>query len=47
MGVASGKRAEKPTTWVLETEKQAETPELEIELEKQKQKPRAENKSNF
>ena len=27
VGVASGKRAEKPTTWVLETEKQAENPE--------------------
>lgn len=29
MGVASGKQAEKPTTWVLETEKQAENPEPE------------------
>ena len=47
MGVESGKQAEKPMSWVLETEKQAENPELEIELEKQKQKPRAENKSNF
>lgn len=29
MGVASGKRAEKPTTWVSEIENQAEDPEPE------------------
>ena len=29
VGVVSGKQAEKPTSWVLETEKQAENPELE------------------
>ena len=34
VGVASGKRAEKPTTWVLETEKQAEYPEPETKWRK-------------
>ena len=29
VGVVSGKQAEKPTRWVLETEKQAENPEPE------------------
>lgn len=32
MGVASGKRAEKPTSWVRETEKPAENPEPEIRV---------------
>ena len=34
VGVASGKRAEKPTTWVWETEKQAENPEPETKWRK-------------
>jgi hypothetical protein len=32
VGVASGRQAEKPTRWVLETEKQAEKPEPETRV---------------
>ena len=32
VGVASGRQAEKPMRWVLETEKQAENPEPETRV---------------